>query len=93
MREFFDGLDAAATPVPKDERLAAALGPKMLDLAKERSLGTHPYFIDARAHPLRPRARSAPDALVAPEVAVVVERGPRDAPAGTPASTRSSTSA
>ena len=44
MREFFDGLDAAETPVPKHERLAAALGPKMLDLSKERSLGTHPYF-------------------------------------------------
>src|SRR3954463_10045406 len=46
MREFFDGLDAAETPVPSDQRLAAALGPKMLALAKERSLGPHPYFID-----------------------------------------------
>ena len=59
MREFFDGLDAAATPVPRDERVAAALGPKMLDLAAERSLGTHPYFIDARPHALRARARRA----------------------------------
>src|SRR5947208_1385117 len=42
MREFFDGLDNAETPVPKDQRLAAALGPKMLDLSAERSLGTHP---------------------------------------------------
>jgi hypothetical protein len=33
MREFFDGLDAADPPVPRDERLAAALGPRMLDLA------------------------------------------------------------
>src|SRR3954471_12735823 len=37
MREFFDGLDAADAPVPRDERIAAALGPKMLDLAAERS--------------------------------------------------------
>ena len=44
MREFLDGLDAAGTPVPQDERVLAALGPKMLDLARERSLGTHPYF-------------------------------------------------
>ena len=56
MREFFDGLDAAATPVPKDERLAAALGPKMLDLAK-RTLARHAsLFRLGRAHPLRPRA-------------------------------------
>src|SRR3954470_20325975 len=45
MREFFDGLDAAERPVPPEERVAAPLGPNMLDLAAERSLGTHPYFI------------------------------------------------
>jgi probable F420-dependent oxidoreductase len=72
MRDFFDGLDAAETPVPKDERIAAALGPKMLDLAKERSLGTHPYFIDVQ-HTRFARERVGPDAVVAPEVAVVVE--------------------
>ena len=44
MREFFDGLDAAEQPVPHSERVAAALGPTMLDLAAERSLGAHPYF-------------------------------------------------
>ena len=35
-RAFFDGLDAAREPVPRDERVAAALGPKMLD-ARGRS--------------------------------------------------------
>ena len=45
MRAFFDGLDAAQPPVPRDERAAAALGPKMLDLAAERSLGAHTYFV------------------------------------------------
>src|SRR3954468_15748962 len=78
MREFFDGLDAAETPVPKDQRLAAALGPKMLDLSKERSLGTHPYFIDVQ-HTRFARERLGPDALVAPEVAVVVEEDPETA--------------
>ena len=70
MREYFDGLDAAG--VPREQRLAAALGPKMLDLAAERSLGTHPYFVDAQ-HTRFARERSGPDALVAPEVAVVLE--------------------
>ena len=87
MRDFFDGLDAAETPVPKDQRLAAALGPKMLDLAKERSLGTPPYFIDVPAHPLRARAPRAGRAR-RPRGRVVVERTPRR-PAGSPARTPS----
>jgi probable F420-dependent oxidoreductase len=72
MRAFFDGLDAAERPVPRDERLAAALGPKMLDLAAERSLGAHPYFTTPD-HTRFARERVRPGVLVAPEVAVVVE--------------------
>ncbi|MEA2379245.1 MAG: hypothetical protein QOD13_3152, partial [Thermoleophilaceae bacterium] len=72
MREFFDGLDSADPPVPRDERVAAALGPKMLDLAKERSLGAHPYFTTAD-HTRFARERIGPGALLAPEVAVVVD--------------------
>jgi probable F420-dependent oxidoreductase len=75
MREFFDGLDSAEQPVPRDERVAAALGPKMLDLAAERSLGTHPYFTTPE-HTRFARERVGPDALVAPEVAVVVDPDP-----------------
>jgi probable F420-dependent oxidoreductase len=71
MRAFFDGLDAAE-PVPRDERVAAALGPKMLELAAQRSLGTHTYFVTAD-HTRFARERVGPDALVAPELAVVVE--------------------
>jgi probable F420-dependent oxidoreductase len=72
MREFFDGLDAADPPVPPDARIAAALGPKMLDLATSRSLGTHPYFTTPE-HTRFARERVGPDAVVAPELAVVVE--------------------
>ncbi|HEU4976763.1 MAG TPA: LLM class F420-dependent oxidoreductase [Baekduia sp.] len=78
MRAFFDGLDAAEPPVPRDQRLAAALGPKMLDLAAERSLGTHPYFTTVE-HTRFARERVGPDALVAPEVTVVVEPDPETA--------------
>ena len=78
MRDFFDGLDAAETPVPKEERLAAALGPKMLDLSVERSLGTHPYFITLE-HTHFARERLGEDALVAPEVAVVLDPNPESA--------------
>jgi probable F420-dependent oxidoreductase len=78
MREFFDGLDSADPPVPKDERVTAALGPKMLDLAAERSLGTHPYFTTAE-HTRFARERIGPGGLVAPEVTVVVDPDPESA--------------
>jgi probable F420-dependent oxidoreductase len=72
MSEFFDGLDAANEPVPRDERVAAALGPKMLDLAAERSLGAHPYFTPVE-HTRVARERIGAGPLLAPEVTVVVE--------------------
>jgi probable F420-dependent oxidoreductase len=69
MRGFFDGL----VGVPKDERIAAALGPKMLDLAAERSLGAHTYFVPPE-HTRLARERLGPGPVIAPEVAVVVEK-------------------
>lgn len=78
MREYFDGLDAADPPVPGDERLAAALGPKMLDLAAERSLGAHPYLTPAE-HTRSARKRLGSGPLLAPEVTVVVDPDPQSA--------------
>lgn len=72
MRGFLDGLDAAEVPVPRGELCLAALGPKMLDLSGERSLGTHPYFTPV-AHTRFARERLGADALVAPELACVVD--------------------
>jgi probable F420-dependent oxidoreductase len=72
MREFVDGLDAAVDPVPHDERCLAALGPRMLQLSAERSLGAIPYFV-----PVEPtrfaRERLGPGALLAPELACVLD--------------------
>src|SRR3954454_17046972 len=45
MRTFLDGLDTSPTPPPVEERCLAALGPKMLELAGERTAGTHSYFV------------------------------------------------
>ena len=72
MRAFLDGLDGAATPVPRDELCVAALGPKMLDLSGERSLGTVPYFTPVE-HTRFARERLGAGALVAPELACVVD--------------------
>jgi probable F420-dependent oxidoreductase len=75
MRGFFDGLAAATPPVPRERLVAAALGPKMLDLSFERSLGTHPYFTPPE-HTKYARERLGPDALIAPELAVVIDDDP-----------------
>src|SRR3954470_4428590 len=44
-REFLDGLDASPTPLPVGDRVLAALGPKMLELARDRAAGAHPYLV------------------------------------------------
>ena len=72
MRAFLDGLDASMTPPPPEERCLAALGPKMLDLAGERTAGTHPYFVPVE-HTRTARERLGPGKLVAPELACVVD--------------------
>jgi probable F420-dependent oxidoreductase len=70
-RGFFDGIATAATPIPRERMVLAALGPKMLELAVERSLGTHPYFTPP-AHTRAARELLGEGALVAPEQAVVI---------------------
>jgi probable F420-dependent oxidoreductase len=75
MRAFLDGLDAADTPPPVSERCLAALGPKMLELAGERTAGTHTYFVPVE-HTRAARERLGPGKLVAPELACVVDTNP-----------------
>lgn len=73
MGRYLDGLDAAG--VPKARRCLAALGPKMLDLSRERSAGAHPYLVPPE-HTAQARERLGPDALLAPEVGVILETDP-----------------
>jgi probable F420-dependent oxidoreductase len=75
MRAFLDGLDASPSPPPVDERCLAALSPRMLDLARERTAGTHSYFVPVE-HTRSARERLGAGALVAPEVACVVDTDP-----------------
>jgi probable F420-dependent oxidoreductase len=72
MREFLTGLTTAPEPVSRDELVVAAIGPKMLALTGEYAAGTIPYFI-APGHTAAAREALGPDAIVAPEIAVVVE--------------------
>jgi len=72
MRTYLDGLDAAPTPLAADHRVLAALGPKMLELARTRAAGTHPYLVTPE---LTAAARAGVGAgpFVGPEQAVVLE--------------------
>jgi probable F420-dependent oxidoreductase len=70
-KAFLDGLDAQPAPLPPGRRLLGALGPKMLGLARERTLGSHPYLGTVRN---TATARSVlGDAFLAPEIGVVLE--------------------
>ncbi len=72
MVEYLDGLDATDAPIARERRVLAALGPRMLELAKERAAGAHPYFVPV-AHTAYAREVLGPGPLLAPEVAVVLE--------------------
>jgi probable F420-dependent oxidoreductase len=78
MIEFLDRLDAAPAPLPADQRVLAALGPRMLDLAGERALGSHPYFTNVE-HTRFARDRLGSGRLLAPELACVVDPDPERA--------------
>src|SRR3954454_21318840 len=80
MRAFLDGIDAAPVPPPPGERCLAALGPKMLVLAAERSAGAHTYFVPVE-HTRSARERLGPGKLIATEVACVVDTDPARAKA------------
>lgn len=80
MRTYLDAMDAApyqAAPPPEGEpvRVLAALGPKMLDLARDRTSGAHPYFVPPE-HTAAARSHLGPGRLLLPEQAVVLETDP-----------------
>ena len=78
MVAYLDGLDAAEPPLPADARVLAALGPRMLALARDRTAGVHPYLVPPE-HSAQAREIVGPDALVATEQAVVLETDPAKA--------------
>ena len=76
MREYLDAMDRAryAGPEPAEPagRVLAALGPKMLALAAERTAGAHPYFVPVE-HTAFARKILGPVPLLAVEQAIVFE--------------------
>ena len=92
MREYLDAMDrgldfSALIGTPRDPafekapvqtgpaRVIGALGPKMLALSRDRAQGAHPYFMPPE-HTKEAREILGPDALLCPEVKVVLETDP-----------------
>jgi probable F420-dependent oxidoreductase len=75
MRSYLDGMDAAQyrmpAPIERARIVIAALAPKMLALAAERTDGTHPYLVTPE-HTRVARAAVGAGKLVLPEQAVVL---------------------
>ncbi|WP_219415227.1 LLM class F420-dependent oxidoreductase [Pseudonocardia nigra] len=74
--DYLDRLDAAEVPVAG--RALAALGPKVLALAGERTAGAHPYLTTPE-HTRQAREQLGEGALLAPEQKVVLETDPERA--------------
>ncbi|KAA0940957.1 LLM class F420-dependent oxidoreductase [Streptomyces apricus] len=72
MVAYLDALDAAPEPLDDTRRVLAALGPKMLKLAAGRARGAHPYLVTTE-HTAQARGALGPDAVLAPEVSVVLD--------------------
>jgi probable F420-dependent oxidoreductase len=75
LRRYLDELDTMTDGIPKDRRVLAALGPKALSLAAERSLGAHPYLVTP-VHTREARERMGAGPWLAPEQKVVLESDP-----------------
>ncbi|QEV21672.1 TIGR03620 family F420-dependent LLM class oxidoreductase [Streptomyces alboniger] len=76
MRSYLEAMDASPvhglTADPAPRRLLAALGPKMLELAADRTWGAHTYFVPVE-HTARARQIMGADAFLGVEQAVVLD--------------------
>ena len=71
MVSYLDALDAADPPLLPEDRVLAALGPKMLELARDRAAGVHPYNVTPE-HTRLARDAVGPGRLVLTELAVAL---------------------
>ncbi|GAB6901163.1 LLM class F420-dependent oxidoreductase [Kineosporia succinea] len=76
LRAYLDVLDEGG--VPARNRALAALGPKALELARDRSAGALPYLTTPE-HTRTARAALGPDRLLVPEQKVVLSSDPDEA--------------
>jgi probable F420-dependent oxidoreductase len=79
MRGYLEAMDNVIYMAPRPEeeprRVLAALGPKMLELAAEKALGAHPYFVPVE-HTAFAREVLGDGPMLCPEQAVVLDTDP-----------------
>jgi probable F420-dependent oxidoreductase len=75
MSSFLDALEASDQPVPQQQLLLAALAPRMLELARTRTAGAHPYFVPVE-HTIFAREALGEGPLLAVEQAVTLTDDP-----------------
>ena len=79
MREYLEKMDASPYSGPKPAsappRVIAALGPRMLELARDACQGAHPYFTSPE-HTAMAREVLGPDAWLCVEQKVILEEDP-----------------
>ncbi len=82
MRSYLEGMAAApyAAPAPAQtpKTVLAALGPKMLELAREKADGAHPYNVTPE-HTAEAREILGKGKLLCPEIMVLLETDPTKA--------------
>ena len=82
MRSYLEKMDASPYMGPKPDpvppRVIAALGPKMLELARDTCQGAHPYFTSPD-HTAMAREILGPDAWLCAEQKVILEEDPEKA--------------
>lgn len=77
-RAYLDAIDATEAPVPVENRVLAALGPKMLELSATRARGAHPYLVmPEHTHAAREVLGAGP--LLLPEQTVLLSDSPEQA--------------
>jgi probable F420-dependent oxidoreductase len=77
-RSFLDTLDAAKQPVPIEDRVLGALGPKMLELSATHARGAHPY-LGTPDHTRQAREVLGDGPLLLPELTVLLTKNRAEA--------------
>ncbi|MGH9227945.1 MAG: TIGR03620 family F420-dependent LLM class oxidoreductase [Acidimicrobiales bacterium] len=78
LNAYLDRLDSRSPTVPQAARVMAALGPRMLDLARDRAAGALPVLVTTD-YVARARARLGADTTLAVEQLVVLASTPQRA--------------
>ena len=82
MRKYLEGMASApyqgVPPAERPKTVIAALGPKMLELAREATDGAHPYFVSPD-HTAMAKEILGPDKMLCVEQKIVLEEDPAKA--------------